>query len=90
VDKGSSAVLGQQGPRGKMPEDCAVRDFSMNGDTATYKMACAGDKEMVMDGSITFTGTGYHGVNHMAMNQGGKQMNMTVTFDSKYLGACTK
>jgi hypothetical protein len=37
-----------------------------------------------------FTGTGYHGVNHMTMEQGGKQMNMTVTFDSKYPGAWSK
>jgi hypothetical protein len=88
IDKGGQAIVAEQGPRGHMPKDCQVQDFNLSGDTATYKMVCTGQKAMTLNGTITFTGTGYRGSNILAMDQGGKQMNMAINFESRYLGPC--
>jgi Protein of unknown function (DUF3617) len=89
VEEGSQKMFGQKGPRGgEMPKDCEMKDFKMDGNTASYKMICTGEHKMDMDTSITFGGDGYKGTTKMKMDQGGQAMNMTSTFESKYKGAC--
>jgi hypothetical protein len=88
VAKGSQ-VLNPQNPRGEGHSDCQIQNFSMSGDSATYSVDCPSQR-VNMQGSITFTGNGYKGVNSGAMEQAGRLIKMTMNFESKYVGACIK
>jgi hypothetical protein len=88
VAKGSQ-VLNPQGPRGQGTADCQIQNFTMSGDSATYSITCPSQR-VSLEGSITFTGNGYKGVNSGAMDQGGRPVKMTMNFESKYVGACNK
>ncbi len=59
VDQASQAILLQQGAMGQMPKDCAVQNFNLSGNTATYKMACTGATKMALEGSVGFSGDGF-------------------------------
>ncbi|MEO5695328.1 MAG: DUF3617 family protein [Usitatibacter sp.] len=73
---------------GKMPEGCEIKDFKMSGNTATYTMECKGERAMKADNRITFSGDGFTMDMKMAMNAGGKPMNMTQHMEGKYVGPC--
>jgi len=76
--------------RDEGPKNCEMKDFRMSGNTATYKMVCKGDFEMVADNTINFVSDGFRMNMKMQMDQGGQKMNMTQNMEAKYLGACTK
>jgi Protein of unknown function (DUF3617) len=76
------------GRDGKMPTNCEINNFSMSGNTASYTMVCKAPNEMTADNKITFTGDGFKMDMKMAMNQGGRVMNMNQHMESKYLGPC--
>ena len=91
IEKGTMGKGGQ----GKMPENCEVKDFKMNGNTATYRTVCKGSKDgkgppmdMTADNKITFRDNGYTMDMKMAMDQGGHMMNMNQHMEGKYLGPC--
>ena len=69
---------------------CETSDYRMQGNTATWKMACKGQNPMTGTGSVTYTGSGYSGVNKMVMRHGSETMNMTINHSGKYLGPCKK
>lgn len=69
---------------------CETSDYKLQGNTATWKMACKGEAAMTGTGSMTFSGTSYTGANRMAMQQGNQTMNMTMNYAGKYLGPCKK
>ncbi len=71
---------------GKAPE-CDIKNFSQSGNTASYTMECKQPK-MTADNKITFTGDGFNMDMKMAVDQGGRPMNMTQHMESKYLGPC--
>jgi len=83
---------GQLGKRqeGKNASDCQVKDFRMSGNTASYRMVCGGESQMTADTLITFASDGYRMNMKMAMNRGGRVVNMNQVAQAKYLGACTK
>jgi hypothetical protein len=82
-----SGQLGKRGD-GKGPENCAIQDFRMSGNTATYRMVCKGEGAMTADNQITFVSDGFNMVMKMAMEQGGRKMNMTQNMEGRYLGPC--
>ena len=88
IEKGQ---LGK-GREDRKPSNCEVKDFKMSGNTASYKMVCAGkpDGGMTADNTITFVADGYKMNMKMAMDQGGHKMNMTQNMEAKYLGPCKK
>jgi hypothetical protein len=89
IDKGA---LGR-GRDGKAPENCEIKNMSVSGNTATYSMECkAQDRRPAMkaDNRITFRSDGYDMDMKMAMDQGGRMMNMTQHFEGRYLGPCNK
>jgi hypothetical protein len=88
VEDAGQSLFFQQGPLAQLPKECKVQNFSITGDTASYKMVCNGSGKMAMDGMVTFTGSGYHGINSMTIAQAGGQLSMKMRFDSKYLGPC--
>jgi hypothetical protein len=67
---------------------CEVSNFRMQGNTATWDMACKGEQQMKGSGSMTYQGDRYSGVNRMTMNQGGQTMTMTMNYSGRYLGDC--
>jgi hypothetical protein len=69
---------------------CAVSDYKMQGNTATWKMTCKGEGAMTGTGTATYGGTSYTMSTRMAMVHGGQTMNMTTTQTGKYLGPCKK
>ena len=90
IDKGT---MGKGNER--MPKNCEVKDFKMSGNTATYKMACKGEPggkgppmDMTADNKITFTDGGYEMDMKMAMDQGGRMMNMSQHMVGRYIGPC--
>lgn len=71
-------------------DKCEMTNYRMQGNTANWEMACKGQGEMKGTGSMTYEGDRYSGVNRMTMNQGGKPMQMTMTYSGRYLGECKK
>ena len=83
IEEGSQKMLGQNGKRGEASSECEIKNFTMSGDTASYKMVCAG--EMKIDGTMTFTATGYKGASKITID---KEESMKMASESRYLGAC--
>ena len=71
-----------------MPENCKIENMKMSGNTASYTMVCKGGPDMTADNVVTFGSDGYKMDMKMAMNQGGRMMNMTQHMDAKYVGPC--
>ena len=79
IDKGEVA----RGPREK--GDCEIKNMNVSGNTATYNMECP---NMKGEARMTFGGDGFKMDSTMAMNQGGRQMNMKQHMEAKYIGPC--
>ena len=67
---------------------CEVTNYRMQGNTASWNMACKGPEQMSGTGSITYEGNRYSGVNRMSMKQGNEVMQMTMNYSGRYLGDC--
>lgn len=67
---------------------CQVTDYKVQGNTATWNMACKGEGAMTGSGSVTYSGTAYTGVSKMKMKQGGQDHAMTIHYAGKHLGEC--
>ena len=76
-------------PGGKERDSkCKMTDYKMQGNTATWKMACEGEGAMTGTGSITYAGDSYTGNQTMSMNRSGQVMNMKMSYSGKRLGDC--
>jgi hypothetical protein len=67
-------------------KNCALLDYQLTADTATYRVACPGPN---MGGAVAvfeLTGTAYRGT--IKMNMGGKNMTMSETQVGRRLGDC--
>jgi uncharacterized protein DUF3617 len=67
---------------------CKLTDYKLQGNTASWKMACEGENAMSGTGTITYSGTSYSGTQVVSMKQGGQTQNMTLQFAGKHLGEC--
>lgn len=85
-----------ENPRGSAPgtagkdNRCKMTDYKLQGNTATWKMACEGKGAMTGSGSITYNGDSYTGSQTMAMSQGGQAMNMKMNYSGRRIGDCPK
>jgi hypothetical protein len=77
---------------GNDPKDdrCQVTDYKMQGNTATWNMACKGEGAMSGSGTITYSGTSYTGTNRMTVTHGGQPQSMTMHYSGRRLGDCKK
>lgn len=69
---------------------CKMSDYKLQGNTATWKMACEGQGAMTGTGTATYSGDSYAGTQTMNMNAGGQAMNMKMTFAGRRVGDCPK
>lgn len=67
---------------------CKMTDYKLQGNTATWKVACEG--QGTGTGTITYSGDSYTGNQTMSMNAGGRPMNMKMNFSGRRVGECTK
>jgi hypothetical protein len=69
---------------------CKMADYKLQGNTATWKMACEGQAGMTGTGTITYGGDSYSGNQTMAMKQSGQVMNLKMNFSGRRVGDCPK
>jgi len=72
----------------KNDSQCEIKDYKMQGNTATWRMECKGPNAMNGSGSMTYGGTSYSGTTKMTMKEGGHTMDMVQTFNGKRTGDC--
>ena len=81
----SKTTPGAQGDK-----SCKMTDYRLQGNTATWKMACEGENAMTGSGTMTYAGNSYTGSQTMSMKMEGKAFNMTISFSGRHLGDCKK
>jgi hypothetical protein len=67
-------------------KNCALLDYQVTADTATYRIACPGPNMGSAVGAFGLTGTAYRG--SIKMNMGGKNMTMSETQVGRRIGDC--
>lgn len=81
VQSGSATV-----PKGD--PQCEVKDYRMQGRTASWRMECKGANAMSGSGTITYGGASYSGKTQFTMKEEGQAMTMNQTFSGKRIGDC--
>jgi hypothetical protein len=69
---------------------CKMSDYKLQGNTATWKMACDAQAGMTGTGTVNYSGDSYSGNQTMAMTRSGQVMNMKMAFSGRRLGDCPK
>jgi len=69
---------------------CQVTDHKVQGNTATWNMACKGEGAMTGSGTVTYSGDSYTGTTKMTMNYGGQAQNVTMHYSGRRIGECRK
>lgn len=80
----------QDGKRTVPQQDpkCEMKDYKMQGNTASWRFECKGPEAMNGSGSMTYSGNSYSGTTKMSMKQQGRVINMTQSYSGKRLGDC--
>ena len=87
--KDPQKLMPQQQTQGN--NDCKVSDYKMEGNKATWKMACTTPQAMTGDGEFTYGTDTYAGTMRMTTaGRGGQPMTMNMKYAAKRLGDCTK
>jgi len=69
---------------------CKMTDYKLEGNTATWKLACEGQGAMTGAGAITYGGDTYSGNQTMTMKTSGQVMTMKMNFAGRRVGDCPK
>ena len=72
------------------PGRCKLTDHKLQGNTATWKMACEGEGAMIGTGTVTYSGTSYQGSQTMSMKRGNQVLNMKMDYSGRRVGDCPK
>jgi hypothetical protein len=72
------------------PDDCKVSDYKQDGNKISWAMKCEGAQPMAGTGEFIYTGDTYTGTMKMDMARGGQPMAVTMKYNGKRLGDCTK
>jgi len=89
ADAEDPTKLAPQG-RGQAPSNCKVSDFKTDGNKVTWSMRCEGDTPMTGTSEFVYTADSYVGTMKMTTGRGGQPMTMTMKYQGKRLGDCTK
>lgn len=77
-------------PQQASNSDCKVSDYKMEGNKASWKMACTTPQAMTGDGEFVYSDDSYTGTMRMTTSRNGQPMNMNMKYSAKRLGDCTK
>ena len=69
-------------------DNCKIRNFKEQGNTASWSMTCSGEPAMRGTGSMTSTATSFTGSMDSVMDTPGGAMAITNSWRAKRLGAC--
>ncbi|HUR32729.1 MAG TPA: DUF3617 family protein [Vicinamibacterales bacterium] len=72
------------------PNDCKVSDYKTDGNKVTWSMKCEGAQPMSGTGEFLYGTDSYTGTMKMDMARGGQPMAVTMKYEGKRLGDCTK
>lgn len=89
-DAADPQKLVPQQPNQGAQNDCKVTDYKMDGNKATWKMACTTPQAMNGDGEFVYTDDAYNGTMRMNMSRNGQAMSVNMKYAAKRLGDCTK
>lgn len=68
---------------------CKTISMDRSGDTVNWTMACTGQGDMQMDGTVSFDSREtYHSTVHMTGTMQGRQIQMTQNMQGKRIGEC--
>ena len=67
---------------------CAVKDYKVEGNKASWSIACIGDNPTTGSGSVTYSGNSFAGTTKLIMGKKNQETEMTQTFSGKLIGAC--
>jgi hypothetical protein len=96
IEKGNSGMF-RDPKSGAKDTSCEMKNVKNSGNTISYDMECP-KEGMTATTTLAFNDNGVKGVTKMKMSGGGDKAqkmppgmgDMTMNFESKYLGACTK
>jgi len=69
---------------------CKMTDYKLQGNTATWKMACEGEGGKTGTGTVIYSGDSYRGNQTMTMKRSSQVMNMKMDFSGRRVGDCPK
>lgn len=69
-------------------KNCEMKDYKVQGNTATWTMECKGEAAMTGTGTMTFGAQSYTGSMKSRMKQGGKTIEMNQSWSAKRVGGC--
>lgn len=67
---------------------CEIRNYKVQGTTASWQMECKGENPMTGNGTVTYSGNNYSGKTQFTMNQDGQSMTMNQSFNGRRIGDC--
>ena len=76
--------------RGGPAPDCKVSDYKTVGNKVTWSMSCTGAAAASGTGEFVYTDDAYTGQMVMNVERGGQPMAVTMKYNGKRLGDCTK
>ena len=74
-------------PRGE-DKSCQVRDYKLQGNTATWNIECKGETSMTGSGTMTFAAQAYSGSMKSRSRHDGRTIEMTQSWSAKRIGDC--
>lgn len=69
-------------------KNCQLKDYKLQGNTATWTMECKGENAMTATGTMTMGSTSYSGTMKSKMKHNGETMEMNQSWSGKRVGDC--
>lgn len=69
-------------------KNCEIRDYKLQGNTATWNMECKGEAAMTGSGTMTLGAQSYTGSMKSRTKQGGKTIEMNHSWSARRVGDC--
>lgn len=67
---------------------CSVRDYSAQGNEASWNYACKGEPAMSGKGTLRWSPQRYEGSNRMELRRGEERMEMLQSYEARRIGDC--
>lgn len=68
--------------------NCQIKHYQVEGNKASWSLACAGSNPMTGSGTVTYNGDSFAGTTFMKVGDKSRETEMTQTFSGRRLGVC--